>query len=328
MIRAGGVAPGAAPGGEAVVVHGIAFEGQGADEAAVLTRKVLFISKLFVILTTVEAVQDCLLGNTQDTFGWLIISLAMPYCGYYGAKNRDRNLLSMFYSVNLVLSIMYVMWILLMLMILSMVDSAVATCNECHALTTECGDPHNARAIECAQRGIECGPVTAAPTTGENFEQELEEDEEQDFEHGRQQQQPRSACQAWYDLSNDREKVYLQMLTCLGQIILACGAFSYGRRLAAHSYFMGLEGPPAMRRVQQQQQQHQQATRRSTGPVLQAKVVQPVSFEPESVLAPGEVMAGVVRVQCNPVSGSHTPTPQAPIVMATPLATRHMDDDI
>jgi hypothetical protein len=26
---------------------------------------------------------------------------------YTGAKNRDRNLLSMFYSVNLVLSIMY-----------------------------------------------------------------------------------------------------------------------------------------------------------------------------------------------------------------------------
>ena len=43
------------------------------------------------ILTTVEAVQDCLLGNTQDTFGWLIISLAMPYCGYYGGTHPTRN---------------------------------------------------------------------------------------------------------------------------------------------------------------------------------------------------------------------------------------------
>jgi hypothetical protein len=122
----------------------------------------------------------------------------------------------------------------------------------------------------------------------------------------------------------------MQMITCVCQIILACAAFTHGRRLAAHSYFLGVDPGGPMRRAQQpppvRASRAGQAVR--AGPVLKATVVQPVSFEPESVLAPGEVMAGVVRVQCNPVSGSHTPTPQAPIVMATPLATRHMDDDI
>ena len=45
-----------------------------------LTRKVVFLSQLFAILVSVEAFVD-------GQMGWLLISLATPYCGYYGARS-------------------------------------------------------------------------------------------------------------------------------------------------------------------------------------------------------------------------------------------------
>jgi hypothetical protein len=199
-------------------VHGIPFEGRDAAEAAALTRKVLMLSKIFVFLAIVTAIQDLSAGRRTDSFGWLLLSLAMPYCGYYGAKNRDRNMLCMFYSVNLVISVMYILWILLMLMILSMVPSAIKACDDCHSLVR--GAPeYTAHCATCMHSHMQCGPEPDAAThhhlTGTVESEESLETEEVE---GHQQQ---SACDAWENLDSNRGMVYIQMLICLIQIVLA-----------------------------------------------------------------------------------------------------------
>jgi len=256
------------------------------------------LSKIFVFLAIITAIQDLSSGNRTDSFGWLLLSLAMPYCGYYGAKNRDRNMLCMFYSVNLVLSIMYILSILVMLMILSMVPDAIKMCDKCHSLVP--GTPEYATTCtSCSNRHMQCGPELDAAThhrtdsLGQS-ETTLETDEVEN-------RHPQSACDAWENLNNNRAMMYTQMLTCVCQLILACAAFQHGRRLASHSYFidgggsrdMGRQPPIAVTRVQTQPQ------------VLQASVV-PSALEAAAVptLAPGEVMAGTVRNEFNPVAGA------------------------
>jgi hypothetical protein len=199
-------------------VHGIPFEGRDAAEAAALTRKVLMLSKIFVLMEVVKAIQDLATGNSSGTFGWLLLSLAMPYCGYYGAKNRDRNMLCMFYSVNLVLSIMYILSILMMLMILSMVPNAIKACDDCHSLVR--GTPKYATdCVHCQQRHMQCGPEVDAATHHhtDNLEQSESSLETEEVE-GHQQQ---SACDAWENLDSNRGMMYTQMLTCVCQLILA-----------------------------------------------------------------------------------------------------------
>ena len=82
MLRGVQVAPGAASSPGSIVVHGIAFEGEHAREVSTLVRKVLILSKIFLMLTVLEAFEDIVVGNTSDTLGWLLVSLAMPVSAY------------------------------------------------------------------------------------------------------------------------------------------------------------------------------------------------------------------------------------------------------
>ena len=329
-------------------VQGTAVRRRTAEmsEVASLTRKVIFLSHLFAILAVVEALED-FLSHRLNSFGWMLISLVMPYCGYYGAqsaicvatqrplpnlanagwhtgaKNKDRNMLCMFYSVNLVLSVSYSLWILLMAWILSKTDSYLELCDTCHNYTVPVCN--TAQGMECSRHGIECGSQVAsghATTTNANYEAETEEDEVEELEGTAPQ---RSPCDAWEALHKSTTAegnyvVYWQILTYLVQIILACAAFSFGRRLACHRNF-GLGGVDTRRT----EAPARRASRNATQPqVLQACVVQPIPFEPDMPrLAPGEVM-GTVHIETNPVAGcasaSVCPTqPATPVVMATPI---------
>ena len=87
-----------------------------------------------------------------------------------------------------------------------------------------------------------------------------------------------------------------------------CAAFTHGRRLANHAYFIagGGAGPGHSRRPPIT------ATAVATQPqVLQATGVQPTFEEEIPTLAPGEVMAGSVR---NPVAEVGS---SSEVVMAT-----------
>ena len=124
-------------------------------------------------------------------------------------------------------------------------------------------------------------------------------------------------CEAWEDLEKNKTTIYSQMFTYVLQIILACAAFHNARRLAAHTNFSNGAGAP---RNNQPPVRRQAAAAQPQ--VLHACVVQPSTFESDMPrLAPGEVMAGAVHTETNPVAGC-TPIP-APanltVVMATPI---------
>merc|ERR1719198_1749292 len=118
-------------------------------------------------------------------------------------------------------------------MILSMVPGALDQCNYCHNLDSSAPE-FSSDCATCHARGIECGPeeLYASHGSSTNYEITAEEDEIEDLEgQSRSSQQQATACEAWANLDKHKVAVYGQMLTSLVQIILACAAFTHGRRL-------------------------------------------------------------------------------------------------
>ena len=298
-------------------------------EAAELTRRVMNLAVIFVFLSMVQCIQEMDSG-AADALWWLMVSLAMPYCGYYGAKNKDRNLLCMFYSINLAVAILYMLTVLLMMIIITNIDPAVERCHEGQAetaleadvrLDTSAVDPEDTSTAAAA--GGDGGPTHP----GQPMDAET--------------------CAYWEAQAEHKAHYYMQMLVHLCRVFLHCAAFSNGKRLACLPNF-GLERPagasvyrdgsPAAtvtgnsgydRRLMMQQRRRM-AAQQDDG-VIHAQVVQavpvpvdlPCPVQPQ--LRPGEVQAGAVfevETTANPTAGggSELPVTMGEVVMGSVVA--------
>ncbi len=268
---------------------------------AVLTRKVMNLSLIFVFLSLVSCLNDIERGAKTDALWWLVVSLAMPYCGYYGAKHRDRNLLCMFYSINLAIAIMYVMVVLLVLVFIQAIDPAVQ----------ECLDHEPEGAFEEDVRMND--PEADQGVGGDDSAHEGEPMTAQD-------------CEYWTRAQSQKFKLYTQVIICSCQIFLNCSAFSNGKRLAtlpslspgdadrrAAPFTTTVEGAVARR-----QRAMELAMQRRQGSIVHAQVVEsmapPVVVPPPSHprLRPGEVQARKVFE----VETAHNPCAMATTVFA------------
>ena len=273
-------------------VHGSPFDAQE-REVLELTRKVTNLALIFVFLAVVSCMQEMQQGRTTDALWWLMVSLAMPYCGYYGAKNKDRNLLCMFYSINLAIAIMYVLTVLLIFVFIQAIDPAV---QECHDHQSE-----------------------------GTFEEDVRlADPEADQSNGRGgganegQQMNQQQCDYWETAQTHKADMYMQVIIYSCQIFLNCSAFSNGKRLATLPYFgaaVGAEryGDPVAERAAQRQRLRERAQQRRQQNVVHAQVIQavavPVIVPPPThpQLRPGEVQAGAVfevETTQNPAMGT------------------------
>lgn len=243
-----------------------------------------------------------------------------------------------------------------MLLILSMVDTNVQRCDFCHQLDVHaCTLPNQTQACkdcqECHATGMVCGPpaVNYHSIHGNgNYEREVENAEEDSLDHGHtdnynnrhRRKQSQSACQAWFHLQEHQLNVYFQVATCLFQVVLACIAFSSGKQLANHRYFLspadhGRHFPPS-----HSQRTPSASSTAAPAQVLRASVVSaPVYADDRPTLAEGEVMANAVSTNpltdcperfqlsdcddCPTSEGAGARTdltpPMATVVIATPI---------
>jgi uncharacterized membrane protein len=273
-------------------VHGSPFDAQE-REVLELTRKVTNLALIFVFLAVVSCMQEMQQGRTTDALWWLMVSLAMPYCGYYGAKNKDRNLLCMFYSINLAIAIMYVLTVLLIFVFIQAIDPAV---QECHDHQSEGTFEEDVRLAD------------------------PEADQSNDRGGGANegQQMNQQQCDYWETAQTHKADMYMQVIIYSCQIFLNCSAFSNGKRLATLPYFgaaVGAEryGDPVAERAAQRQRLRERAQQRRQQNVVHAQVIQavavPVIVPPPThpQLRPGEVQAGAVfevETTQNPAMGT------------------------
>lgn len=273
-------------------MHGSPFDAQE-REVLELTRKVTNLALIFVFLAVVSCMQEMQQGRTTDALWWLMVSLAMPYCGYYGAKNKDRNLLCMFYSINLAIAIMYVLTVLLIFVFIQAIDPAV---QECHDHQSEGTFEEDVRLAD------------------------PEADQSNDRGGGANegQQMNQQQCDYWETAQTHKADMYMQVIIYSCQIFLNCSAFSNGKRLATLPYFgaaVGAEryGDPVAERAAQRQRLRERAQQRRQQNVVHAQVIQavavPVIVPPPThpQLRPGEVQAGAVfevETTQNPAMGT------------------------
>merc|ERR1711959_138215 len=98
---------------EQVYVFGFPVEGEQGERAAPVIETVLKIAAVaggFVVISQitryeVRKEEDYSTNERDDSFGTLfmniLIGLAVPACGYFGAKDRNRNLLTWFYGCSM-----------------------------------------------------------------------------------------------------------------------------------------------------------------------------------------------------------------------------------
>ena len=135
---------------EQVVVMGIAVEESAASRVKKVTRRtrrfrsrlsvaawrrqVMAISMVFAVLIIANSVMQQIEenGDTMNRLVGLMLGLLVPACGYAGAKNANRSLLSCFWGCNAfsaVCNTMAVaMWILIILVYDEDITSAHQTC--------------------------------------------------------------------------------------------------------------------------------------------------------------------------------------------------------
>jgi len=96
---------------EAEVVYGMVIEDVA---AAKLARKVINISVLVVL------VQFCwfLLRDNSTNVASFMMTLAVPACGYYGAKNRNRALIQWYWMCNMLAVMQMSLSVVMLLFIL------------------------------------------------------------------------------------------------------------------------------------------------------------------------------------------------------------------
>ena len=279
-------------------------------EAAELTRRVMNLALIFVFLSMVQCIQEMDSG-AADALWWLMVSLAMPYCGYYGAKNKDRNLLCMFYSINLAVAILYMLTVLLMMIIITNIDPAVERCHEGQAETALEAD------VRLDDPGVDPEDTSTAAAAGGDG-------------GPAHPGQPMDAeqCAYWEAQAEHKAHYYMRVLVYLCEVFLHCSAFSNGKRLACLPNF-GLERPggasvyrdgsPSYDRRLMMQQRRRMAAQQDDD-VIHAQVVQavpvpvdlPCPVQPQ--LRPGEVQAGAVfevETTANPTAGGAAEVPVA-----------------
>ena len=270
--------------------YGIVPQDAQEREVAELTRKVVNLSCIFVFLALVSCLQDVQRGRMADALWWLVVSLAMPYCGYYGAKNKDRNLLCMFYSINLAIAIMYILVVLLIFVFIQAIGPAV---QECHEHRPEGIFEEDVRLDDPeAEQGV--GNDDAAPE-GQPMTEEQ--------------------CEYWTSAQSHTVDLYIQIVIYSCQIFLNWSAFSNGKRLATLPHLVAGEagrdlsryrerrgapfGTNAERAIARRQQAVELSLQRRQN-IVHAQVVEavavPVVIPPPShpTLRPGEVQAGAV----------------------------------
>jgi hypothetical protein len=253
-------------------------------EVAELTRKVMNLSLIFVFLSLVSCLDDVRQGRVTDALWWLMVSLAMPYCGYYGARNKDRNLLCMFYSINLAIAVMYVLVVLLIFVFIQAIDPAVQEClnHEPEGTFEEdvrMDDPEAEQGV-----GGDGAAHDSEPMTTEQ-------------------------CEYWTRAQSHKFDLYMQLIIYSCQIFLNCSAFSNGKRLATlphlspgdvDSRYIDRRSANAERGIARRQRAMELAMQRRQGNIVHAQVVEavavPVVIPPPSHprLRPGEVQARAV----------------------------------
>ena len=257
---------------------------------AELTRKVVNLSCIFVFIALLSCLQEVERGHIVDAFWWLVVSLAMPYCGYYGAKNKDRNLLCMFYSINLAIAIMYILVVLLLFVLVQAIDPAVQECLDhrpegIFEKDVRLDDPEAEQGVGNDDTAHEGQPMTAAQ------------------------------CEYWTREQSRKVDLYINIVTYSCQIFLNWSAFSNGKRLATlphlipgeaerdrHRYTDRQEAPfgtNAERAIARRQRAVELSLQRRQN-IVHAQVIEtvamPVVIPPPShpVLRPGEVQAAAV----------------------------------
>ena len=83
------------------VVYGMVLDD---ERTATLVRRVMNISVVIAVLV--------LIGTfvRPTPFYFILVNFLIPFCGYFGAKNRDLNLLTCFWVGNLIIAICYVIY--------------------------------------------------------------------------------------------------------------------------------------------------------------------------------------------------------------------------
>lgn len=85
------------------VVYGIPIQN---DATAKLTRRVLNVSIAMALIALATFIVDIATGRYTG-IGFLI-AVGIPACGYFGAKRKDRGLLSWFWACNLMCVVLFV----------------------------------------------------------------------------------------------------------------------------------------------------------------------------------------------------------------------------
>ena len=83
------------------VVYGMVLDD---ERTATLVRRVMNISVVIAVLVLIRAFMS------PTPFYVILIPILIPFCGYFGAKNRDLNLLTCFWVSNLILAIVCVIY--------------------------------------------------------------------------------------------------------------------------------------------------------------------------------------------------------------------------
>ncbi|EER06649.1 hypothetical protein Pmar_PMAR024214, partial [Perkinsus marinus ATCC 50983] len=120
-------------------IYGLNVSG---PEMAMLVKKVISLS----IATAVVVIITTILGDvlfhyvSSGTFFSVVVGLLVPACGYYGAKNNDRNLIGMFCACGLCGAIWAVLQIVSGVGLVSFLKVVVEYCGP-HGETKKSGGP-------------------------------------------------------------------------------------------------------------------------------------------------------------------------------------------
>lgn len=168
-----------------------------------LTRRVLGLSCCAALLTVIAGVYNMVSGSVSILFGIIavLIGLAVPACGYFGAKNNSSNAMCCFCFCNFLGGCWQVAQVVMLYVLIQVLDYMLDNCNPSGYQLDGCPGPDQWRQI-CDQIGLD----------GANINE----------------------CYAKMQDSADNLKtavLALSIIMCIPGVLLQCCSFWFGKKL-------------------------------------------------------------------------------------------------